>query len=295
MTHNDLYFNYLGKKLSEQNLFTLWGLSKGNRSGNSVYFQNPSLGVEVITDVKDKLNTIFLYGRKEGKFKPFTGEIPFGLTFGISQSQTRDIMGEPSRSGEKGGVGIMAIERSWDKWENHIGQAIRVEYTEDEKGIFQVTLMDTELEIKTLYDGKIAGSHSSIYLQDIDNQEDAGEIWNTNADARMIAHVGDQMVGISIPRYAETYLTASLYTAEIPISTLEGIDHCNEFSIKVTGELQVGNYFAEFHKLDVPTGIYRVRLMCWFLDSVKNDEEGNDRFSIEIWADTEMRETVIFK
>jgi hypothetical protein len=154
---------------------------------------------------------------------------------------------------------------------------------------------DTELEISTLYDGKIEGSHHSIYLQDIDSQVDAGEIWNTQADARTIAHVGDQMVGISIPRYAETYLTASLYSSEIPISTLEGIDHCNEFSVKVTRELQVGNYFAEFHKLDVPVGIYRVRLMCWFLDSVKNDEEGNDRFSIEMWADTEMRETVILK
>jgi hypothetical protein len=295
MTHNALYFNYLGKKLSEQNLFTLWQLSKKNRSGDRIYFQNPDLGVELITDVKEKLNTIFLYGRKEGKFKPFTGEIPFGITFKMSQSQTHAIMGKPTRSGEKGGVGIMAVERSWDKWENNIGQAIRVEYTEDEKGIFQITLMDTELEISTLYDGIIAGSHHSIYIQDIDSQADAGEIWNTKADARTIAHVGDKMVGISIPRYAETYLTASLYSSEIPISTLEGIDHCNEFSIKVTRELQIGNYFAEFHKLNVPAGIYRVRVMCWFLDSVKNDEEGDDRFSIEMWADGEIRETVILK
>jgi hypothetical protein len=295
MNHNALYFNYLGKKLSEQDLFTLWELSKESQSGNRIYFQNLDLGVELITDVKNKLNTIFLYGRKVDKFKPFTGEIPFGLTFKMSQSQTHTIMGKPARNGEKGGVGIMAVERSWDKWENNIGQAIRVEYTEDESSIYQITLMDTELEIRTLYEGVIAGSHHSIYLQDIDNQADAGEIWNTKADAQTIAHVGDQMVGISIPRYAETYLTASLYSSEIPISTLEGIDHCNEFSIKVTRELQIGNYFAEFHKLDVPVGIYRVRLMCWFLDSVKNDEQGDDRLSIEMWADTEIRETVILK
>ena len=297
MTQSTLYFNYLGKKLAEQELFILWQLSKDKRNsgGDRIYFQNLSLGIEVMTDAKDKLNTIFFYGKKQGKFKPFVGELPCDLTFEMSRPQTRLLMGEPIRSGEKGGLGILAIERSWDKWENEIGQAIRVEYTEDDTGIFMITLMDTEKMINTLYDGKITGSHHSIYLQDIDSQADAGEIWDTKADDSKIAHVGDQMVGITIPRYAETDLTLSLYSYESVISTLEGIDHCNEFSIEVTNELQVGNYFTEYFKLGVPKGIYRVRVMCWFLDSVKKDDEGNDKFSIEMWKDSEMRETIILK
>ena len=297
MTKNVLYFNYLGKKLAEQNLLTLWQLSKDKRNsdGDRIYFHNPSLGVEVMTDAKDKLSTIFFYGKKEGKVKPFVGNLPCDLTFDMSRSETRLLMGKSIRSGEKGGLGIMAIDRSWDKWENKIGQAIRVEYTEDDTGIFMITLMDIERTITTLYGGKIAGSHHSIYLQDIDSQADAGEIWDTKADASKIAHVGDQMVGITIPRYAETDLTLSLYSYESTISTLEGIDHCNEFSIEVTNELQVGNYFTEFFKLDIPKGIYRVRVMCWFLESVENDDEGNDKFSIEMWQDSEMREPLILK
>ena len=292
-----LYYNFLGKILTETSLFEEWELAKRKptRSAGTVYYKNKDLGVELATDTEGKLHTIFLFGTKQGRGKPFVGELPDGLQFDMSREAARKLLGAPTRSSEKGGIGIMAVEQASDKWIAANGQSIHLEYATDDNSISRVTLEDVELIITTLYDGLIAGSHHSIYLQDIDSQADAGAIWDTKAPDKQIAHVGAQMVGISIPRYAETYLTASLLNMRTPQGTLKGIDRWCEFSIEVTNTLQIGNYFAEFTTLDVPAGIYRVRLMCWFLDSVKSDDEGNDKYNLELWRDSEMREMVILK
>jgi hypothetical protein len=290
-----LFFNYLGKNITETDIIKQWTLGKPEKSDDRNFYKNHPLGIELYTNVKGMIKAIWLYGIKEKKIKPFTGSLPFGVTFAMSRKESRKLLGEPKYSGEKGGLGIMAVERNWDKWQNEKGQSLRLEYAVDDNSIYHALLMDTEMEIKILYDGKIKGSHHSIYLQDMDSKADAGEIWNTKADVTQIAHPGKQMVGISIPRYAETYLTFSYCSMETCINTLEGIDHCNEFSIEVTSQLQVGNFFETFTNLDVAPGIYRARVMNTFLHTVKNDEEGDDKYSIELWPDTEVRELVILK
>jgi hypothetical protein len=146
---------------------------------------------------------------------------------------------------------------------------------------------------KILYDGLIKGSHSSIYLQDKESKEDAGEIWNTKATPQQIAHPGRQVVGISIPRYGETYLTLRLCSARPVFFKKEVVDHCNEFSIEIANQLEVGNFFTGFIPLPIPPGIYRARVIALFLNTVKNENEGEDKFVIDLWPDTEHRELVI--
>jgi hypothetical protein len=56
-----------------------------------------------------------------------------------------------------------------------------------------------------------------------------------------------------------------------------------------------GNFFETFINLDVAPGIYRARVMSMFLHTVKNDEERDDKYSIELWPDAELGKLVILK
>ena len=95
-----LYYNFLGKILTETSLFEEWELAKRKptRSAGTVYYKNKDLGVELATDTEGKLHTIFLFGTKQGRGKPFVGELPDGLQFDMSREAARKLLGEIGRA-----------------------------------------------------------------------------------------------------------------------------------------------------------------------------------------------------
>jgi hypothetical protein len=64
----------------------------------------------------------------------------------MSRTAVVELLGKPDFSLEKGGVGIMAILNSADKWFDEAGNSIFVEYATDESSIILVTLQSKRWE-----------------------------------------------------------------------------------------------------------------------------------------------------
>jgi hypothetical protein len=86
--------------------------------GESPYLNARDAGVHLVLTKKHKLDAIHLYsGTLEG-FCRFDGPAPGDIGFEMSRAQIRSTLGVPSMHGDPGGVGIMAIEHAFDRYEN---------------------------------------------------------------------------------------------------------------------------------------------------------------------------------
>jgi hypothetical protein len=128
--------------------FKLKQISKAQRShGSGARFGNKALGIEIITEVKNlTVSTIFLHNNDDKIYKPFTAALPAGITFNMDRKTVQKIMGKPNWSVEKNGQGIFAILNAADKWFTKKGDAIRVQYAEDESHIMLISLSSAKTE-----------------------------------------------------------------------------------------------------------------------------------------------------
>jgi hypothetical protein len=147
-------FESFSPPITEAKLYTTYQMSLLKKAkpsdGIGDYHGNKANGISlysmVAKDKRDKINSIFLYGKGHKGFQPFTGDLPNGISFEMTRTEVKKLLGKPDWSIEIGGVGIMANIASADKWFTKNKEGFRVEYTPDEKYISIISLSCAEQE-----------------------------------------------------------------------------------------------------------------------------------------------------
>jgi hypothetical protein len=120
---------------------TFWRKAKPS-DGTGARYRNKDAGIELLAELdEDAISTIFLTPK-------FTGELPHNLHFNMSRVEVQKLLGQPDWSLEKGGTGIMAITNSTDKWWLPSGDALRVEYADDETSITMLSVASQKTEAR---------------------------------------------------------------------------------------------------------------------------------------------------
>jgi hypothetical protein len=127
---------------------TLLKKAKPSDDSGAIYGAKAA-GVEVRQDVEDRstIQTIFFKYYKDGKgWAAFEGKAPCGLQQNMSRITVQKLLGKPDWCVEKGGIGLMAITNSADKWYDAKGNALRVEYEEDDNSIKLISVSSKKYE-----------------------------------------------------------------------------------------------------------------------------------------------------
>jgi hypothetical protein len=149
----DAIFDNFEKPIEATELFAKYELQLLRKAkpsdGSGAYYGAKEAGVEVQQSLDDRstIATIFLKYYVDGRgWKIFTDEAPCGLKQDMSRAAVLKLLGKPDFSVEKGGMGIMAIANSADKWYDAIGNGIRVEYAEDDNSIKMISVASKKFE-----------------------------------------------------------------------------------------------------------------------------------------------------
>jgi hypothetical protein len=113
--------------------------AKAKIMGESPYLDAKQAGISFPLSRKHTVQSVHLYSEGVEGFKAYQSALPAGLTFASSRAEVRAALGEPVKSVEPGGVGIMAIEHSLDRFE--AGEYyLSIQYCAGDKTILLVTL-----------------------------------------------------------------------------------------------------------------------------------------------------------
>jgi hypothetical protein len=133
-------FGYIGQLWNKVDIYsTTFNSVEPEVMGESNYLNARDAGISFALDKKSKVESIFLYSDGVEDFKQYSEELPGEILFEMSRAQIRKALGEPGFSGEAGGVGLMAIDFSFDRYESDI-HYIRFEYAEKDAHIRLVTI-----------------------------------------------------------------------------------------------------------------------------------------------------------
>jgi hypothetical protein len=107
--------------------------------GESPYLNQRDAGVELCLSKKHKIEAIHLYGGKFEDFGRYQGSLHNDISFDTSRIQVHHILGTPAMSMEPGGIGLMAIDFAFDRYED--GQYyVRFQYEAGNDAIQLITL-----------------------------------------------------------------------------------------------------------------------------------------------------------
>ena len=150
MSTNLKYYicNAFASKLTEAKIYMQYEMkliTKAKPShGMGEFHGNKTKGITLYSRVskeeRAQINGIFLYGNGHKGYKPFADALPNGITFINSREEVKKILGKPDWSIEKGGIGIMAVTNSADKWFTKNKEGFRVEYAPDDKSIVLISM-----------------------------------------------------------------------------------------------------------------------------------------------------------
>lgn len=107
--------------------------------GESPYLNMKTAGIELALNPYHTVRAVHLYAKGVEEFDAYADDLPAGLTLASSRAYARAALGEPTMSMEAGGVGLMAIEFAFDRFETG-DHYLRVEYRPGEAGIRLVTI-----------------------------------------------------------------------------------------------------------------------------------------------------------
>jgi hypothetical protein len=107
--------------------------------GESPYLNAKSAGISFALEKDGAVRTVFFYSQGFEDFAQYAGPLPAGLTFASSRAEVRAALGGPSMSGEPGGVGLMAIEYGFDRFEND-NRYVHFQYTKGDNTVLLVTI-----------------------------------------------------------------------------------------------------------------------------------------------------------
>jgi hypothetical protein len=136
-------FNYLDQLGHEVDIYSsTFKAAEAEIMGESPYLNARDAGISFALNKELKVEAIFLYADNVEDFNQYQDVLPGGLFFQMSRAQVRKVLGEPSMSGDAGGIGIFAIEFSFDRYESD-SNYLRLEYTAKDDHIRLVTLGKT--------------------------------------------------------------------------------------------------------------------------------------------------------
>jgi hypothetical protein len=147
--------------------------------------------------------------------------------------------------------------------------------------------------MKTIFKGKKYADYYTFYLQDQASKQDYDLLWNKDTSANMLA-VGDQLIGIGTKRYENVPVHLKLYP-KAPLFKPESCEKANECSLEIKTTAVLGNVISGFEPLDLPAGIYRVRILYKKLSTVESDWKGKDSYWIQLWAEERLGDVVDLK
>jgi hypothetical protein len=107
--------------------------------GESPFLNAKSAGISFALHADHSVRAVFLYAQGVEAFAQYAGPLPAGLSFASCRADVRAALGEPAMAMDAGGVGLMAIEHGFDRYE-HQGQYVRFEYLPDNGTVRLVTL-----------------------------------------------------------------------------------------------------------------------------------------------------------
>jgi hypothetical protein len=137
-------FQYLGQDYKTLAIYkTIFKNQKPEKMGESYYLNSRENGISLGLDKSLAVRSIFLYSDGVEKFKQYQGKLPANLSFTSNQKVVRKQLGEPAMSAEAGGVGIMAIEFAFDRYESK-DFYIRFEYHKSSEAIRLITIGEIE-------------------------------------------------------------------------------------------------------------------------------------------------------
>ncbi len=107
--------------------------------GESPYLDAKGAGIEFALNADHSVKAVHLYAQGIEDFAAYADPLPVGLTLTSSRADVRAALGEPALQMEPGGVGLMAIEFAFDRYEAG-DQYLRFEYMKGETAIRLVTV-----------------------------------------------------------------------------------------------------------------------------------------------------------
>jgi hypothetical protein len=283
------FFDVLGKKITGTPQHKDWFNNDTPTSfspGDTHYLINKEKGITINLNPNGLyVEAVFLYANGVDDSKEYNGIMPLDLHFNMSRKQVQEKLGQPDHTIEKSGVGLMAVTNSADIYIRESNQKVYVQYEEDEQSIRLISLSLTEDANQKSFTFSIYASHCQFYLQDSQSKTDTGEIWTQETSDNMIAAT-DDLVAISTYRFEQVPVELYYYQYE-PAAVFEGLDRVNQCTVEITNEMLIGMPIGEMHKVDLPAGLYHVRIKYLGKHTVQSDWVGDDRYVLELWPATE--------
>jgi hypothetical protein len=133
-------FTMLGQKYDAVDIYpTVFRSVKPNTSCEFPYLYANHAGIQLALTKKTFLiEAIFLFAQDVEKNEQYQGEIPAGIPFTATREEVRAVLGQPVMGMDASGEGLLAIEYSFDRYEND-AHYFRVEYYQT-GGIRLITL-----------------------------------------------------------------------------------------------------------------------------------------------------------
>lgn len=130
----------LGQKYDAVDIYpTLFHSVEPKTSGEFPYLYANHTGIQfALTKKTFLIEAIFLFAQDAEKNDQYQGETPAGISFAATRIDVRATLGEPVMGMDVGGQGLMAIEFSFDRYEDDT-YYFRVEYVET-GGVRMMTL-----------------------------------------------------------------------------------------------------------------------------------------------------------
>jgi hypothetical protein len=140
-------FSYLNQRLDQIDIFPADFQSGKLTDLDGVrYLEVPDEGLTVTLNEQLEISTIFLYADGIEGFRQYGKPLPAGLLFSMSRSEVREYLGEPYRSGEPLGTGLMAVRFALDRYESDSAY-FHLRYTSGNQQIQLITIGSISCDI----------------------------------------------------------------------------------------------------------------------------------------------------
>jgi hypothetical protein len=132
-------FAWIGRPARGLNVYAeVFGEAAVEIMGESPYLNARTAGISFALTTRHDVQTVFLYADGIEDFAQYAGALPACLSFGSSRNDVRAAMGDPVMSADAGGVGLMAIDYAFDRFEDG-KYYLRFEYAPGDTAIRLVT------------------------------------------------------------------------------------------------------------------------------------------------------------
>ncbi len=145
-------------------------------------------------------------------------------------------------------------------------------------------------------DLELFADYFQFYVQDEPANGDLSDAWNSETEARLLA-VAPGVVGVGTVRNMAVPVTIEILSSE-PTSDFDTPDHVVECSLLVkSGRIVAAgctDYFPDATRIEVPSGMYRVRVSYSGLTPRSTDGlEGYDRYLLQLWQAPAVEPSVL--